>query len=236
MANIEEIRKKVDKLIEEKGLNYRDVSLRIGRKDSYIQQYVRYGYPRRLKEMDRVRLAKLLDIDDTEIMDDEIIATKTLGTPESTPHLLGEFIEANSVPDNQLLKIDVLNSSSEAIDKTEYLNDIIGKHFISKNVLLEMTSVKSENIKIVKIISDSMKPLINSGDTIWFDSSYDYANSDGLYLFLNGREPSIKRIEISPIDGSVEISSANNSYKTYRANSCNEVKVLGKIFYLMQKI
>lgn len=56
MADIEEIRRKIDRLISEKGFNYRDVSLKIGRKDSYIQQYVKYGYPRRLKEIDRMLL------------------------------------------------------------------------------------------------------------------------------------------------------------------------------------
>ena len=42
MANLETIRKRLAKLITEKGHTYREVSLKIGRKDSYIQQYIKY--------------------------------------------------------------------------------------------------------------------------------------------------------------------------------------------------
>lgn len=236
MANIEEIRKKVDKLIEERGLNYRDVSLKIGRKDSYIQQYVRYGYPRRLKEIDRLRLAHILNIDDSEIMDDEVIATKTTGKVNTQSHILSDFIEANSSPDNQLLKLDVLCACPETNQKEEFLKSVIGKHFISKNILEEITSVKPENIKILKVTTDSMKPMINQGDTVWIDTTYDHPESDGIYVLINGKEPGIRRILISPIDGSVEINAVNPIYKDYHTSSADDIKVLGKVFYLNQKI
>lgn len=236
MADIEEIRKKVDKLIEEKGLNYRDVSLKIGRKDSYIQQYVRYGYPRRLKEIDRVRLAQILNIDDTEIMDDEVIATKNTGGNKKTSRLLSEFLEANNSNDNSLVRLDVLNPTSTTRDKKDFLANIIGKQFISQNTLEEISCTDPDYIKIVKVISDSMKPTINNGDIIWLDVSYDHPEADGLYMLLNGREPTIMRAQISPIDDSVEISCGNANYKPYAAPNAQAVNVLGKIIYLGQKL
>ena len=46
MNTPEEIRKKIDRLITENGLNYRTVSKQLGRADSYIQQYITRGYLR----------------------------------------------------------------------------------------------------------------------------------------------------------------------------------------------
>lgn len=236
MADIEEIRKKIDRLIEERGLNYRDVSLKIGRKDSYIQQYVRYGYPRRLKEIDRLRLANLLNIDDSEIMDDEVIATKTTGKAVSRPNVLSDFIEANSSPESSLIKLDVLNSSADCNNREEFIQNVTGKYFISKNIFEDITSVNPDWIKILKVSNDSMKPMINPGDSVWIDTSYNCPQADGLYVLINGKEPVIRQIQISPIDGSVEINSANASYKSYYTKNSQDVRVLGKIIYLGQKL
>ena len=58
MANLDEIRKIVDDYIGKRGYTYRDISLKIGRKDSYIQQYIKYGFPKRLNEVDRKKIEK----------------------------------------------------------------------------------------------------------------------------------------------------------------------------------
>lgn len=236
MANIEEIRRRIDNLIAEKGFNYRDVSLKIGRKDSYMQQYVKYGYPRRLKEIDRLRLAKLLNIDDTEIMDDEVIASKTFGSSPEKFDLISDIIKASETPEGDLIKLDVLSNQFDAQEPEKFLINTSGKHLISRNILEEITDAKPSNIKIVKITNDSMKPFINPGDTIWFDISYTYPEADGLYLLSAGRELMVKRIQISPLDGTVEINSDNPSYKTYHAPHAQDVKVLGKLICHMQKI
>lgn len=233
MADIEEIRKKVDKLITSKGFNYRDISLKIGRKDSYIQQYVKYGYPRRLKEIDRSRLARLLDIDDTELMDDEIIASKASGLSNDKLDIISDIIKNSNSDENGLEAIDILTPQ---LSDNGVSDMVIGKQYISRNILEDITSSDSKNIKIVKITGDSMKPSINPGDYVWLDTSYTLPETDGLYLFPSGRDINIKRIQISPLDSSVEISSDNQKYKTYKAQNYKELKVLGKIIALVQKL
>ena len=47
MADLNGIRKKLEKKILAGGHTFREVSLKIGRKDSYIQQYIKYGFPKR---------------------------------------------------------------------------------------------------------------------------------------------------------------------------------------------
>ena len=67
MKTQEEIRKFLDKKIAEKGTNYRELSLAIGRKDQYIHQYIKYGLPQQLKEDDRRAIARILDVDEQEL-------------------------------------------------------------------------------------------------------------------------------------------------------------------------
>lgn len=69
MENIEEVRKKIGRLIVEKGLNYAQVSLAIGKNIAYIQQFIKNGSPRRLGEVERHKLAQLLGVDEQELTD-----------------------------------------------------------------------------------------------------------------------------------------------------------------------
>ncbi len=69
MENTEEIRKKIARLINERGLNYAQVSLAIGKNIAYIQQFIKNGSPRRLGEIERHKLAQILKVDEQELTD-----------------------------------------------------------------------------------------------------------------------------------------------------------------------
>ena len=69
MENTEEIRKKIARLINERGLNYAQVSLAIGKNIAYIQQFIKNGSPRRLGEVGRHKLAQILRVDEQELTD-----------------------------------------------------------------------------------------------------------------------------------------------------------------------
>lgn len=69
MENTEEIRKKISRLILERGLNYAQVSLAIGKNIAYIQQFIKNGSPRRLGEVERHKLAQILHVDEQELTD-----------------------------------------------------------------------------------------------------------------------------------------------------------------------
>ncbi len=69
MENTEEIRKKIARLIAERGLNFAKVSLSIGKNIAYIQQFIKNGSPRRLGEVERQKLARLLKVDEQELTD-----------------------------------------------------------------------------------------------------------------------------------------------------------------------
>ena len=69
MEKTEEIRKKISRLIIERGLNYAQVSLAIGKNIAYLQQFIKNGSPRRLGEVERHKLAQILHVDEQELTD-----------------------------------------------------------------------------------------------------------------------------------------------------------------------
>lgn len=69
MDDTEEIRKKIARLINERGLNFAKVSLSLGKNIAYIQQFIKNGSPRRLGEVERQKLARLLKVDEQELTD-----------------------------------------------------------------------------------------------------------------------------------------------------------------------
>lgn len=63
------IKNKIDKLISDKGLSLRAVSLQIGRGETYLQQFISRTSPKRLSEQDREKLARILEVDEQELSD-----------------------------------------------------------------------------------------------------------------------------------------------------------------------
>jgi phage repressor protein C with HTH and peptisase S24 domain len=62
------VRKLIDDAITARGGDYKAASVAIGRGETYIQQYLRYGTPRELGERDRKRLAAFLQIDESNLL------------------------------------------------------------------------------------------------------------------------------------------------------------------------
>ena len=81
MADLQTIRKRLEKYILDSNHTFREVSLKIGRKDSYIQQYVKYGFPKRLNEVDRKKVCQLLNISEKELIDDELLQSGAARPP-----------------------------------------------------------------------------------------------------------------------------------------------------------
>ena len=92
MENMEEIRKKISRLIIERGLNYAQVSLAIGKNVAYIQQFIKNGSPRRLGEGERHKLAEILHVDEQELTDLSLNTATSAGASVNS-EILGTVIE-----------------------------------------------------------------------------------------------------------------------------------------------
>lgn len=134
MENIDEIRKKIGRLIVEKGLNYAQVSLAIGKNIAYIQQFVKNGSPRRLGEVERHKLAQLLRVDEQELTDLPLNNPNSLASSVNSD-ILGVIIE------NVEEWLDNRSAKMSPKDKAELIKLIYLK------VCSESTVVANEKVK-----------------------------------------------------------------------------------------
>lgn len=82
----------LDWLAERRGLNLKDLSLRLGRNATYLHFFVKRGTPRRLFEEDRAKLADLLGVDESSLR---------TGTPlfvDPRDPLIAEYAGAKPAP------------------------------------------------------------------------------------------------------------------------------------------
>lgn len=210
-----EIRKKIEKLIKEKGYNYREVSLMMGKRDAYIHRYVYYGSPLRLKEEDRYKLAQILDCDESELTDRPVNR---------------EAFSLKLSP--SVANIDMLNVTACCGTGTDVTNEpVIGVWQMPIQDYNAMSLTSPENIKIIKAVGDSMLPTVSDGDYVFVDISNQNITSDGVYVLRLPTGLSIKRIQ-NGLMGDVTIRSDNPAYAPITA-SLIDIKILGRVVRIM---
>ena len=200
MSDTQSIRKRLADIIQKTGHTYRELSLKIGRKEAYIQQYIKYGLPKRLNEIDRKKLCRLLEIDEHQLMDDEIF----------------------SAPQDVNAHTDKITVDIYSLQPNKAWNSI-GKLTIP---LRELNLNDNSKPCIIKMFGDYMEPTLTNGDFVFFDLSYTDFCGDGIYVLeLNGTTY-IKRIQ-QPEDEQLRLIADNPLYASINVAS-DKVKILGR--------
>lgn len=215
MSDLIAIRKKLERKILSGGHTFREVSLKIGRKDSYIQQYIKYGFPKRLNEVDRKKVCQLLDIEESELIDDELLKS---GIKEIN---LINLSEQNINP-TDFLKIDIydMKSSNKPIDT------VIGQLAINYKEFFGWCNGNPENLKIMRLSGDNMEPTILSGSLIMYDTSVLEYSGDGIYIIRYDDRITLKRVQRTNNEQYI-LKSENPRYQDIRC-SLDELIILGR--------
>ena len=224
-----EVRKYLDEAIKENGFNYRELSLQIGRKDSYLHRFVKYGQPRYLDKNDRQLLAMILGVDENKLTDKEepVLPAHLSGIVSAADKIKSFFAKRDEV------EIDILNVSA-CCGKGEEVDDegVMGKIIMPSDDFRSIAFMTSpKNIKMIKAMGDSMSPTINDGDWCFVDISFKSAISDGIYLIRNKSGIAIKRLQIGFTDN-VVVKSDNPCYDPDNVN-LTDVNVVGRVIYVL---
>lgn len=113
---------------------------------------------------------------------------------------------------------------------------IIGQQMLTVTALHQITTVDPKNIKILKVVGDSMEPTISNNDFVWVDISCQTPTGDGIYMFCIGDMLVVKRVQINPFDKSVQILSDNPKYQPIHANNYQFVKTVGRVISFTKMI
>ena len=139
-------REVLEKLCLERGENFASLSRLIGRNDAYIQQYLRKGTPRQLKERERRTLARYFQV------------------PES---LLGGMPDDEAVAYGAL--VPVMRSEVRAsAGPGAIAGDERGRPYFAFDPrwLKAITAAPSSKLSLIRVEGDSMAPTLNAGDDI----------------------------------------------------------------------
>lgn len=184
MANLETIRKRLEQHILEQGRTFRCVSLKIGRKDSYIQQYIKYGFPKRLNEVDRKKICQLLNINEEELIDDEL--TQNNINPPKLPNMDEECLNTED-----FITIDIY----EPRPNTNFEKCITGRMALNYKEFPSICGTTPHNLRMLRINTDNMSPTLATNSLITYDTGISEYTGDGIYVIEQDNFVQIKRIQ-----------------------------------------
>ena len=105
---------------------------------------------------------------------------------------------------------------------------------MSEQDVKRLTSTTPDNLKIIKTIGESMLPTIKPGEFVLIDLSCKIPTSDGLYVLRNGEDLVVRRIQIDPVNNSIEVISDNKTYKSKFYPDFKTVSVIGRVLFHMK--
>ena len=206
----------LERLCAERGEDFAGLSRMLGRNAAYIQQFVRRGVPKRLREEERRKLARYFSISES---------------------LLGGPPEDGTGPSGlvSVMRHPVVASAGPGAVVTEEL----GKPYFGfdERWLKALTPSKPANLSIVRVEGDSMSPTLSAGDDILVDLA-DAAQRlrDGIYVLRIDDALVVKRLALNPVVRRVTIQSDNPAYPDWPDCGLDEINCIGRVIWSGRKI
>ena len=209
-------RQVLERLCAERGEDFAGLSRMLGRNAAYIQQFVRRGVPKRLKEQERRKLARYFNIPQT-----------LLGGPPE------EEVVSNGLVSVQRHPVSV-SAGPGAIPAEE-----AGKPYFAfdERWLKAITASSPERLSIVRVQGDSMSPTLNEGDDILVDLG-DAAERlrDGIYVLRAEDALVVKRLALNPMGRRVTVQSDNPAYPDWPDCTLDQIQPVGRVIWSGRRV
>ena len=199
-------------LVSEHGASLSGLSELIGRNQTYLQQFIRKGSPRKLEETDRRTLARFFGVAESE-----------LGAPE-------DFSSAAPEKRNRSEWVDVPRLALGASAGPGALageEAAIGAFRFGARWMREQGLVPAMLSSIV-VAGDSMEPTLRDGDEILVDRS-PRAWRDGIHVVRAGDALLVKRLDTGR-PGTLALVSDNPAYRVIELPP-EDVQVIGRVVW-----
>jgi Peptidase S24-like len=206
----------LERLCAERGEDFAGLSRMLGRNAAYIQQFIRRGVPKRLKEDERRKLARYFSVSET-----------LLGGPPDTIEGPGGLVSISSHP-------VAVSAGPGALVSGE-----IGKPSFAfeERWLRAMTSSDSSKLSIVRVQGDSMSPTLNAGDDILVDlGDAGERLRDGIYVLRVDDAVVVKRLALDPTGRRVTVQSDNRAYPDWPNCGFEEIRPIGRVIWSGRRI
>lgn len=206
----------LERLCAERGEDFAGLSRMLGRNPAYIQQFVRRGVPKRLKEEERRKLARYFAISEA-----------LLGGPAEVPRDPDSLVNIRRHPVKA-------SAGPGAI-----VSEGVGKPYFGfdERWLKALTATPASNLSIVRVEGDSMSPTLNDGDDILVDlGDCGERLRDGIYVLRVDDALVVKRLALSPMGRRVTVQSDNPAYSDWPDRGLDEINCIGRVIWSGRKI
>jgi phage repressor protein C with HTH and peptisase S24 domain len=216
------VRRTLDELIRARGEDYASLSRRIDRNQTYIQQFIKRGVPRRLSEDDRQRLAAHFGVSQAVLG----------GPPDRAPRR----VEIEPGKSFVLVRSYDIGASAGAgalaEDDGEDASIALGEDFVRG-----IASGRVEALGKIRVAGDSMLPTLADGDEIVVDTD-DAAGRlrDGIYVLRVDGALLVKRLAINPAGRRLSINSDNPAYPSWPDCDPATVTVIGRVVWVGRRL
>jgi len=209
-------RAELERLCGERGEDFAGLSRMLGRNPAYIQQFVRRGVPRRLKEEERRKLARYFSVPESLLGGPETADERPTGLVSVHRTVVQASAGPGSFP-------------SEETARPYFAFD--------ERWLRALTASPSGQLSIIRVEGDSMAPTLNAGDDILVDLG-DCAERlrDGIYVLRADDVLVVKRLAIHPSRRRITVQSDNPAYPDWPDCEIDEVNCIGRVVWAGRKI
>lgn len=210
-------RQVLERLCAERRENFASLSRLIGRNDAYIQQYLRKGTPRQLKERERRTLARYFQIPESMLG----------GLPDDPTAEFGELVPVTRIP--------VRASAGPGSFAEE---ESARPYFAFDPIWLKsLTGSPASKLSVIRVEGDSMAPTLSAGDDILVDLAEGPERlRDGIYVLRVDGTLLVKRLAIHPVGRRVTVQSDNPAYGDLPDCSLEEIDCIGRVIWAGRKI
>ncbi|HEU0310551.1 MAG TPA: S24 family peptidase [Sphingomicrobium sp.] len=210
-------RQVLERLCAERGENFATLSRLVGRNDAYIQQYLRKGTPRQLKERERRTLARYFQIPESMLG----------GMPEDERAEFGELVPVTRVPVRA-------SAGPGAFPGEEGARPYFA---FDPRWLKGLTGSSPSKLSVIRVEGDSMAPTLSAGDDILVDLD-DAADRlrDGIYVLRVDGALLVKRLAIHPVGRRVTVQSDNPAYGDLPDCGLDEIDCIGRVIWAGRRI
>lgn len=210
-------RQVLERLCAERSENFAGLSRMIGRNDAYIQQYLRKGTPRQLKERERRILARYFQVPESILG----------GLPDDPAAEFGELVPIAKVPVRASAGPGSIPGDESA--KPYFAFDPLW--------LKSLTSSPTSRLSVIRVEGDSMAPTLSAGDDILVDlADAGERLRDGIYVLRVDGALLVKRLAIHPVGRRVTVQSDNPAYSDLPDCGLDEIECIGRVIWAGRKI
>ncbi|MXP41163.1 transcriptional regulator [Altererythrobacter soli] len=200
-------RERLAALASETGNSLAALSRMIGRNSSYLQQYITKGSPRKLEEEDRRRLAEFFGVRELE-----------LGAPE----------EKSSVDRREWVEVPRLALEASAGPGATPAEEIPFDALRFSRRWLRENGLDPAQLSAIRVMGDSMDPLLRDGDEILVDRS-PRPFREGVHVIRLGEALHVKLLQAVPPDR-LRLISKNPAYEPVEV-AAQDVDVVGRVVW-----